>query len=207
MNKIIFADCEVLYDGRAKSKLERGRYLIVLKPDNSVLIHGNRLITPINYLGTKSTIIESANIITCTKNNEQIEIIIHNIIYEFEPKGWSSNRANLTGSEKELVLKFVSDVQKVFPTCSYTQINYPSDYGPVDIYGVTEDGIVIIEAKRKKISLNVCWQLSRYLECFPGAKGYLLGPDISTGALKRCKESGYKFIKYTEPDSFQLLDT
>lgn len=50
----LYAECSIIYDGRAYSTLANGRYLIIYKQDGSLLIHGGDLCKPRNYQGPGS---------------------------------------------------------------------------------------------------------------------------------------------------------
>ena len=53
---VLYCLCDVVYDGRAYSTLERGNYLIIYKPDGSLLIHGSSKSTPRNYQSVGSKV-------------------------------------------------------------------------------------------------------------------------------------------------------
>ena len=46
----LHANIEVIYDGRASSTLERGDYVVIKKPDNSIQILARDQIQPRNYM-------------------------------------------------------------------------------------------------------------------------------------------------------------
>src|SRR3989338_8386376 len=46
----IFGTCSVGYSGRAASRLPSGKRLVLIKGDNSISIHQNRLVRPTNYM-------------------------------------------------------------------------------------------------------------------------------------------------------------
>ena len=69
---MVLAKCEVAYEGRATSTLESGNYLIVIKSDGSILIHGNNLLKPKNYMGPKARIVVGDDSIVATKKKETI---------------------------------------------------------------------------------------------------------------------------------------
>ncbi|WP_281168018.1 endonuclease NucS domain-containing protein [Deinococcus peraridilitoris] len=45
----IAGECEVLYHGRAMSMAEAGNYLVIIKCDGSVMVHGPKSVKPINW--------------------------------------------------------------------------------------------------------------------------------------------------------------
>jgi RecB family endonuclease NucS len=48
-------DCFVNYQGRASSKLPKGKRLLLIKADSSISIHENRLVRPTNYMISTKT--------------------------------------------------------------------------------------------------------------------------------------------------------
>ena len=46
---ILLARCKVFYEGRAKSQLEEGDRLIIIKPDGTFLIHKDKKREPVNW--------------------------------------------------------------------------------------------------------------------------------------------------------------
>lgn len=48
--RLLQLDCEVFYKGRGQSYLERGDRLIIIKDDNSVSVHQDSKISPLNYM-------------------------------------------------------------------------------------------------------------------------------------------------------------
>jgi RecB family endonuclease NucS len=61
MNFVIYAECDIIYNGRGYSTLERGNYLIIYKDDASLSIHGSTKVLPRNYQseGTKLTVTDT----------------------------------------------------------------------------------------------------------------------------------------------------
>ena len=46
----LFCKCIVSYSGRAEAELEEGERLIIIKADNTLLVHQSEGNTPINYM-------------------------------------------------------------------------------------------------------------------------------------------------------------
>lgn len=60
---ILFANCDVLYDGRAQSTLETGNYLIIRKADGSIQIQAANKTTPRNYQSSGAVIEQRGHIL------------------------------------------------------------------------------------------------------------------------------------------------
>lgn len=51
---VILACCSASYEGRARSRLEPGERLIVIKPDGTFMIHQDRKVDPVNWQPPRS---------------------------------------------------------------------------------------------------------------------------------------------------------
>jgi RecB family endonuclease NucS len=194
---VLFANCEVVYDGRAYSTLELGNYLIIHKGDGSLQIHGNSKIQPRNYQGAKSTLVQRGNLLISKCRGEIITIIIHKVIDYTPLRYWSESEIEISRTEHELVLKLFMDWPDYFDaTCHSIEMEVETTYGKVDLLGTEFDGMKhVIEVKRRKASVPDVTQLKRYVECFEKAVGYLAAPDIGEKALKYLGECGFSYIE------------
>lgn len=200
MLRLLFADCEVYYDGRANSELARGNYLIIYKADCSLSIHASTDISPRNYQGAGCELIITDTEIIAKRKNEMIRIVIINTIWKHELENWSDNKIKITMTEAELVQKIISDPIKYFGfEHGDIRTEYPTAAGPIDIAAFYMGRVWIVEVKRKRVSLNNCIQLKKYLDHLM-LVGYqiipcMAGPEISPKALKYCQEHNYRWIE------------
>lgn len=193
---VVYGTFSVQYSGRANSDLEKGQYLLIRKIDGAFLVLGSTLVTPRNYMGPGSTVSYAGSILLVrNKKSECLTITVHKILNILEPEGWSKNRITLSKSERDLVNKIVADIDKYIPGNTLLTVEYQTKFGSIDIYVENPAGQNIIEVKRGRINLSACSQISRYLELFPGAQGYLMAPDIGQNALRWCEEHNVKYIK------------
>ena len=198
----LYATCKVYYEGRAKSTLDQGNYLIIHKSDGTLLIHGSTLIKPRNYQPPKSILKKQENKLISNSKKEQIIIEIDKIINYTEHQDWSNNKISLTGSESDLRDKLVEEINQFIPNLSEIQIEFLTPVGSIDILGIDDQKIYhIIEVKRAKSSLAACSQLNRYVNYFKSIDnhtiGYLASPEISKNALELIKNSKDRnWLKY-----------
>jgi len=193
---IMYANCNVIYQGRANSTLEDGNYLIIRKRDGSFQVHGSTKLTPKNYQGPRSKLtVDNSTIISYNKK-EKIIVNVNNIIDVEILEDWSDHDIALQRTEKELVEKLQSKLDEYIGVNCHTKIReYATDYGPVDLVGIDIDGVKhTIEVKRRKITIKDATQLLRYMECLDNARGYLAGPSISPKALSYLKTHHLIFI-------------
>nr|WP_281034155.1 endonuclease NucS domain-containing protein [Methanocaldococcus fervens] len=105
---ILLARCRVFYDGRAKSQLEEGDRVIIIKPDGTFLIHKDKKREPVNWQPPGSKIflsIEGDNFILKSirqKPKEELKVVISNVYHACAFKCDDCEELNLTGSEAEM---------------------------------------------------------------------------------------------------------
>ena len=96
---VLYALCTVEYDGRAKSTLELGNYLIIHKSDGTLLIQGGTLCTPRNYQPPKAIMKKVGNQLISTCKGETITIDIERISLYEELKDWSSKKIEISKTD------------------------------------------------------------------------------------------------------------
>jgi RecB family endonuclease NucS len=197
----LYASCTVDYDGRARSTLEKGNYLIIHKSDGTLLIHGGTLCTPRNYQPPGAILKTDKNRIISFRKNEIIVITISKILAYDEFKDWSKQRIDITKTEKELRDKIVSQIDKYLKTkVKEVHVEFPTPVGNIDILAIDENNIYhVIEVKRGKASLAACSQLDRYSTYFinimKDVKDYIASPEVSSNATNHMRTLRQSWIK------------
>lgn len=216
---LLTGDMEIVYKGRAISTLQRGCYLLMVKPDKSISIHGARA-KPLNYQNPNSTLsiyrsgvefddiwqsffsVKPQYLIHSTNRNEALIIAVFDIKALVYIDNLSDYKIKLTRSEKELVQQLITNISLYLPELKIVSIRSeaPTPYGNVDVEIVdNEDRYHLIEAKRRIVSLAGCGQISRYAKYYQEqnkkVKEYVAGPTISRNALKYCQQNNQTWIK------------
>lgn len=193
---IIFADCEINYDGRACSTLDRGNYLIIYKNDGSLQIHGSELLSPLNYQGSGSKVSLDNNKLLFTRKKETIEIILHNVYHKAKLENWSFNKPKMKKTEADLVNQLESTILSYIDNCIETIKEYKTDVGPIDLLAIDSYGTNhVMEVKRGKANISACSQVERYVASMNNSVGYIVSPQISKNALKYCKNNNIKWLE------------
>lgn len=195
---ILYADCDVTYDGRATSTLSRGNYIVIRKADGSFLIHGSNKSTPINYQGPKSKMTLSEDTITVHRKKESIKVRVYSIKKIDILPDWSIGELNISMTEKNLVEKFVANPEQYLKWNPVeVRLEYSTSMGPVDVMCLDAlGGVSIIEFKRHKITLNHCIQLKKYVEAMGcNVTGYIAAPRINAKALEYCHLNNFTYIE------------
>ena len=198
---ILYALCTVDYDGRAKSTLELGNYLIIHKSDGTLLIQGGTLCTPRNYQPPKAIMRLSGNKLISKLKEETIVITVERINFYEELKNWSSKKIEINKTEAELQDKIYNNIEEyVKMPVKEVFKEFKTPVGNVDILAIDiHDTYHIIEVKRGKANLATCSQLERYCNHFTdimkNVKDYIASPDISNNALRFAQENYQTYLK------------
>lgn len=196
---VLYATCQVIYNGRATSRLASGNYLIIYKVDGSVAIHGSTMVMPRNYISTGSHISIVDNVVSFARKKEVITITIHDIISITYLNNWSNNKIEIYRTEKDLVRKIFNNWENYFDDDFETvECEFQTTLGPIDIIGRTIVCDYVVEVKRGVASLKDVTQLRRYLEALSSTnrqlKGYLAAPNISNKANAYLEKHGLNYL-------------
>ncbi|MBN1941129.1 MAG: DUF91 domain-containing protein [Candidatus Diapherotrites archaeon] len=203
---IVFGECEVDYIGRATSKLPLGKRVVLIKGDNSISIHQNRLVRPTNYMMNAKICVEKEEGYAFLKARRQkpVESLtvkfssIEDVqAYEME----ITDDLRLSGSERDLNELLMQDLSMIEPGLKPLNQQEQFRKGIADIIAEDENGnLVVIELKRRQADYASVTQLQRYMqqvekikECKP--RGILLAPSIRKNALELLENLGLEFAK------------
>ena len=200
----IFGDCAVEYVGRATSILPSGKRLIIIKGDNSISIHQNRLVKPTNYMvKSRFSVQEKGNqfILTAKKDKpiETLTITFDSVddinSYDLE----LTDDLRLAGSERDLNDLLMQDLSMIEP--GLKPLNQQQEFGKgiADIVAEDKNGNpVVIELKRREADYACVSQLQRYMRQIAKLKGknprgILLAPSIRPKAREMLEELNLEF--------------
>ena len=207
--------CQVEYNGRVKSQLLDGDRTILIKSDGGLIVHQPIGNNPINYMkpGTQHEItlqkdhvrINSKN----TQNKDFMNLKLRKIYFLHTKKLEDSKKIILEGSEKDMsdhIMKNPHLISKNFKPVSREE---QTKYGYIDVLGMEDETLVVIECKRTNADLGAVTQLRRYVEKIKGSKGInkvkgiIASPKISSNAHEMLKDWGFTHIKVNPPSSFE----
>lgn len=202
----VFGECSVDYVGRATSTLKKGKRLILIKGDDSISVHQNRLVRPTNYMvNSKISIeLEGENAVLIArklKPREKLTIKFESVkdvnSYPME----ISNDLRLSGSEKHLNDLLMNDLSMIEEGLKPLNQQQHFKKGIADIIAEDKNGnYVIIELKRRQADFASVTQLHRYMKQVEKMKnkktrGILLAPSIRKNAKNLLEEFGLEYAK------------
>lgn len=197
---ILYCTADVQYNGRARSTLNSGRYLIVRKNDNSIAVHNGLCNKPCNYINRCTSSVIDGNTLVFSARGESICITIYEVITETDLSEWSEQKPIITRTEKELVAKLVSKWNSLIGIECSIQLEYQTIHGPIDILGIDINNTYhVVEVKRKVVTVSNCYQIRKYLECLDAVAnmkhvGYLASPAISDKAKSVAESFGVRWV-------------
>ena len=168
---IVAGMCHVHYIGRARSTLELGERLLIIKSDGSLLVHRPVGYEPVNWqpaggafrVEVKDDKLE-VNAVR-QKPRESVRIIFDNVYMVSALNLSDSGDFILHASEEDMhraILLKPELLEEGFKPISWEKKVEP---GFVDIYGEDKNGkLVIVEVKRKTASKEAVLQLAKYIE-------------------------------------------
>ena len=202
---IVAGKCSVLYVGRAKSMLEPGERLLIIKEDGSLLVHRPVGYEPVNWQPSGSVfhVQSKPNAIEVNavrqKPRENVRVTFNEVFMVSALSLVDSGEFALHASEQEMhkaILLKPSLLEEGFKPISYEKKVEP---GFVDVYGVDKQGkLVVVEVKRKTAGKDAVLQLSRYIEAIKGKadrelRGVLVAPSLGKDVQRLLVTLGLEF--------------
>ncbi len=212
---VICATCVVKYQGTAESKIAPEKRTIIIKPDNSLLVHSSDGIKPVNWQKSNSEInfdIKNSNLVIKSINgNDELFVkcfTIHKSIHYTPP---DEDIKAIVGTEDDMHAAIIKTPDLIEKGLHSLEHEKEIRSGSIDIYAEDKDNIpVVIEVKRRKAQLKHVDQLQRYVknmeEDAESIRGILVAPNISNSAKKELNLKNLEFctLKPEEviPDDF-----
>ena len=193
------------YTGRAKSKLEPGERILIIKEDGSLLVHRPVGYEPVNWqppgcifhVQSKDNILEIRAV--RQKPRESVKVFFDKIQMVSALSLVDSGKFSLYASEEDMhkaILVNPSLLEEGFKPISYEKKVEP---GFVDVYGVDKNGkLVVVEIKRKTAGKEAAFQLAKYIDSIKTkatreVRGILAAPNIAKGVQRLLVTLGLEF--------------
>jgi endonuclease len=217
---IVFScKCTVHYSGRAESYLEKGDRVVIIKADNTILVHQPKGNNPINYMkqetshkfATKNGKLQ----LRCShlSNKEFMDVIISRMYFFNTHKLEDGRTITVSGTEKDMsdmLYEHPDMIEKGFTPISREE---QTKYGFIDVFGYDKENILtVVECKRFKADLSAVSQLRRYvgrikkLKGVEHVRGILAAPKITSNAKKMLEDWGFSFVVVHPPKYHERFD-
>jgi RecB family endonuclease NucS len=202
---LVVGKCWVHYLGRARSKLEPGERILMIKEDGSLLVHRSVGYEPVNWqppgcifqVQAKDNVLEIRAV--RQKPAESVKVFFDRIHLVSALSLLDSGEFSLYASEEDMQKAILSEpslLEQGFKPVSYEKKVEP---GFVDVYGVDKNGrLVVVEIKRKTARKEAALQLARYIDAIKGkanreVRGILVAPNIAKDVQRMLVTLGLEF--------------
>lgn len=207
---LVVGRCWVHYQGRAKSKLEPGERILILKEDGSLLVHRSVGYEPVNWQPPGCIFHSQArgNVVEVhavrQRPPESIKVFFDRVYLVSSLDLVDVGEFSLHASEEDMhkaVLLKPSLLEEGFKPISYEKRVEP---GFVDVYGVDKNGkLVVVEIKRKIAGKEAALQLAKYIDAIRSkadrqVRGILAAPQIAKDVQRVLEILGLEF-KHLDP--------
>lgn len=191
----IVAECTISYQGRARSMLNRGERLLLLKPDGTFLVHTATKAKPVNWQPPGATfhagIEDDALLLTAyrPKPEEIVKVTFHEVKLLLAVPIRDNEDLALVGSEADLQELLFARPELVEAGFVPRRRERDSARGFYDLDGDDAAGHrLLIEVKRGTAGVKEAQQLWRYVEDLRkqnpegGMRGMLIAPRVADKA-------------------------
>jgi len=215
---IITGNCWVDYHGRARSTLNPGERILIIKEDGSVLVHRPKGYEPVNWQPSgcifHSGLRRDIFFIKAVrrKPRETLQVFFNRIYFLATMSLIDEGEFSLYASEEDMqeaIRIQPSLVEDGLRTITYEKKVEP---GFIDIYGIDKNGrMVVIEIKRRTAGKEAVLQLSRYVDSLKSTvnreiRGILVAPKIARGVQKLLMTLGLEFKRLDPKKCAEILE-
>lgn len=204
-------ECEVAYAGRAQSTAEAGDYLLVIKLDGCLMIHGAKGVKPRNWQPSTDRLhatLEDGLVVLTGEQRNPPEVVTIRVLSCFAVQAFSLRDDTsfvLTGSEADMQRALRQQPELIEPGLCLIDKELPTGVGSVDLFARDASGaLVVIELKRGKATHEAVHQLARYVQHVRAlqspsmrVRGLLVAPDATGPALAQLAAAELEFKQLT----------
>lgn len=220
---LVVGDCMVDYHGRARSLLDWGERMIMIKQDGAVLVHQPVLREPVNWQPTGSKtefkINKDKQLVMRSRHHrppEKMKIIFRNIKSIMISTLHDKATLVISGMETDVINQIITDPGIIEEGLRISKREKHVKSGLIDLYGFDKDHIpVVIEVKRSVASISAVQQLRMYVNDIKkdvkkaNVRGILCAPRVPDLVKKLLSDYGLEWQeverKVVLPDDWQKI--
>lgn len=168
---IIAGDCNVDYRGRARSFLDWGERIIMIKQDGTVLVHRPEMREPVNWQPADSKTefkIKKGKLILKSHHKnppEKMKISFRKIKFITITTLKDNAKLSLAGMETDVVNNIMNNPCELEEGLRICKREKPVKSGMIDLFGYDKDHTpVVIEVKRSLANIGAVHQLRMYVK-------------------------------------------
>lgn len=176
--RLVIADCSVNYAGRLSAHLPRGRRVLMVKSDGSVLIHADGgSYKPLNWMSPPCTltvsepdddlaalgVVELWRVLHA-KTDDLLVVSIYEILHDSSFELGIDPGLIKDGVEAHLQELLAEHIHTLGEGYTLVRREYPTAIGPVDILARDANGTAVAVEIKRRGDIDGVEQLTRYLE-------------------------------------------
>lgn len=214
--------CAVNYQGRAKSKLDRGERMVIKKQDSAILVHGPDNYQPKNWQPEVDSYTVSIDeeedhlVLKAERMNpeEVVEISFEEIDLLTVDQVVDKSELKVSGHEVDIHEAIEDEPELVEEGLKVIEREKETPAGFIDVFARdSDDNYVVIEVKRNP-DYNTVLQLQRYVDEiedeFKGSiHGILVAPKMTDKVLDYLEERSLEYVNVEMTDvinSYEAID-
>jgi endonuclease len=202
---VVAGNCHVHYSGRARSTLEPGERLLIIKEDGSLLVHRPVGYEPVNWQPAGSifhvqTTEKSLEIHGIRQKPRESVRVTFDAIYMVSALSLADSGEFLLHATEDDMHRAILLKPELFEE-GFKPISWEKKVEPgfVDIYGEDKNGkLVIIEVKRRTATKDAALQLAKYIEPIKSKinrelRAVLVAPSLGKDVQRMLVTMGLEF--------------
>lgn len=199
---VIACRCTVSYSGRAESFLPAGDRIVIIKSDNTVIVHQPTGNNPVNYMkpATAIKVTFDDSLLTIHSHNsplkDSMDIVIEKVYFLDSHHLEDGASIVVTGTERDMADMLYRNPHLIEQGWKPVSLEEQTKYGFIDVFGYDKNNVLtVVECKRQPADLKAVDQLRRYVEKVRQSKGLssvrgiLASPAISPNAERMLRIS------------------
>ena len=217
---LIMGNCRVDYRGRARSLLDWGERMVMVKQDGTVLVHQPVMREPVNWQpsGTKIEYrVKDGQLVVRSRHTrppEKMKIVFKNVKTVMVTSLCDKAELVVAGMETDIVNQIIVDPSIIEEGLRISKREKHVKSGLIDLYGFDRDHVpVVIEVKRSKANISAVQQLRMYVNDVKNdvkkanVRGILCAPSVPDMVKRLLSDYGLEWQEVERevviPDDFQ----
>ncbi len=217
---IVIGDCMVDYRGRAQSFLDWGERILLIKQDETVLVHRPTMREPVNWQPAGSTTswkVENNRLVLRCRHSqppEKMKVVFRSQIALLVTSLCDQAQLAIAGMEVDVVNQIICDPKVIEEGLRINKREKQVKSGMIDLYGYDKNHTpVVIEVKRSLATISAVHQLRMYVNDIKNdvkeaeVRGILCAPKVPDMVKHLLSDYGLEWQEVERqvilPDDFQ----
>lgn len=214
---VLNGNCNADFDGRIKSYLDWGDRLLIIKPDDSILLHGPAGVKPINWQKEKEgkiNFVERNELLVMStyrpRTQERFTVAFREIFMAYAFAATDPALLEITGDESHFARYLSAHTDLIEAGLELIALEHQTPHGYIDLLCRDSNGTkLIVELKKQAATLADAHQLARYRDSVvkddQSVRAMLVAPVFSARVNRYLQKNGLEATKIAWQDIFPAL--